>query len=227
MKAADIMVSNVITVTPEHSVRDVSQLLLTHRISGVPVLDSAGNLVGIVTESDLMRRAETGTEHNRSWWLRLLMGRDGLAGEYVKEHSRRVADVMTVDVISAAPDTPIRDVAELLERYGIKRVPVVKDRKLVGLISRANLLEMLTRPEKQAAAVSDAALHDAVMATFKAEPWMHTAYVNVAVQDGTVELNGIVATRAEKQALRVAAEETAGVRAVRDNIVIRPIPAHV
>ena len=227
MKAADIMVSNVITVTPEHSVRDVAQILLTRRISGVPVLDAAGDLVGIVTESDLMRRAEAGTEHHRSWWLRLLMGRDGLAAEYVKEHSRRVADVMTVDIISAAPDTPIRDVAELLERHGIKRVPVVKDRKLVGLISRANLLEILTRPQKAVSAPGDAALYDAVMATFAAEPWMHSAYVNVAVHDGTVELGGIVASRAEKQALRVAAEETPGVRAVNDRIVVRAIPVHV
>jgi CBS domain-containing protein len=227
MKASDIMVSNVITVTPQHSVQEVAGILLTNRISGVPVVDGLGNLVGIVTESDLMRRADVGTEHHRSWWLRLLMGREGLASEYVREHSRIVNDVMTLDVITASLYTPVSKIAELLERYGIKRVPIVDNRKVVGIVSRANLLQTLIKPPQKPAETGDTGVRDAVMARLHAEPWMRTAYINVAVEDGIVELTGMVASRNEKQALRVAAEVTPGVRKVNDRIMVRPIPANV
>src|SRR6516162_6520503 len=123
MNAADVMVTNVITVGPDARVQDVAHIFLTNRISAVPVVGNDGKILGIVSEGDLMRRAEAGTGRRRSWWLCLVAGKEVLAAEYVKEHSRKVADVMTRDVITAAPDTPLRDVANLLEKNSIKRVP--------------------------------------------------------------------------------------------------------
>jgi CBS domain-containing protein len=127
MNAADVMVTKVITVGPDACVQDVANMLLTNRISAVPVVDANGKLLGIVSEGDLMRRVEAGTGRRRSWWLSLLTGREPFAAEYVKEHSRRVVDVMTRAVITAKPDTPLRDIANLLERNGIKRVPIVEN----------------------------------------------------------------------------------------------------
>jgi CBS domain-containing protein len=226
MKAAEIMVTNVITVTPGHSVQEVAEILLERRISGVPVLNAAGELVGIVSEGDLMRRADAGTGHRRSWWLRLLMGREGLAQEFVREHARKVADIMTHDVITASPETPVSDLAELLERNAIKRVPIVDGRKVVGIVSRANLLQALAALRKQISVerpVGDAALRDLVLARFNAEPWMRTSLINVTAHDGTVDLWGVVDTETEKKAIRVAAEVTPGVRSVNDSIIVRPV----
>jgi CBS domain-containing protein len=228
MKAADVMVRDVISVTPDHSVQDVAHLLLSNRISGVPVLDATGKLVGIVSEGDLMRRAEAGTAHERSWWLRLLMGREGLANEYVREHSRKVSDIMTRNVVTARPATPLPELAGLLERNRIKRVPIVENGKVIGIVSRANLLQALASLRKEIASekpAADSEVRDKVIARLKAEPWARTALLNVTVQDGTVDLWGIVDSATEKKALRVAAEVTPGVRGVNDHIVIRPIAA--
>jgi CBS domain-containing protein len=143
MNAADVMISNVITVGPDANLQDVARGLLSNRISGMPVVAADGKLVGIISEGDLMRRAESGTERRRSWWLEMLTGREALAAQYIKEHSRKVSDVMTREVITVKPETPLNDIATLLERNGIKRVPVVKDGKVVGIVSRANLLQAL------------------------------------------------------------------------------------
>lgn len=226
MKASDIMVTDVITVKPDSTVEDVAALLLKHRISGVPVVDAGGQMIGIVSEGDLLRRAEAGTEHDRSWWLQMLMGREVLAAEYTREHSRKVADLMTREVITATPDTPVSEIAELLERNRIKRVPIVAGGKLVGIVSRANLLHALASLRKQAAAdkpVADSALRDKVMERLRGEPWVRTSLVNVTVTEGSVDLWGIVDSAAEKQALRVAVETTPGVRAVNDNVIVRPV----
>jgi CBS domain-containing protein len=225
MKASDIMVTDVITVQPDSTVEDVAALLLKHRISGVPVVDG-GRMVGIVSEGDLLRRAEAGTEHERSWWLQMLMGREVLAAEYTREHSRKVADLMTRDVITATPDTPVSEIAELLERNRIKRVPIVKDGKIVGLVSRANLLHALASLRKHAAAatpVADSELRDNITERLRSEPWVRTSLINVTVTEGLVDLWGIVDSAAEKQALRVLVETTPGARAVNDNVIVRPV----
>jgi CBS domain-containing protein len=224
MKAADVMVTNVITVGPEACVQDVAHLLLTNRISAVPVVGADGKILGIVSEGDLMRRAEAGTGRRRSWWLAMLTGREMLAAEYVKEHSRKVTDVMTRKVVTAAPETLLHDIATQLEKNGIKRVPVVKDGKLVGIVSRANLLQALAGMRKQieGGAPNDPMIRENVVARLKAEPWARPLLINVIVQDGTVELWGVVDSQTEKKAVRVAAEVTPGVRAVNDNLIIRP-----
>jgi CBS domain-containing protein len=229
MNAADVMISNVITVGPDAQLQDVAQTLLTNRISAMPVVAPDGKLVGIISEGDLMRRAESGTGRRRSWWLALLTGREVLAAEYVKEHSRKVSDVMTREVITVKPETPLRDIATLLERNGIKRVPVVKDGKVVGIVSRANLLQALAshRTPIEGSAPNDSAIRDSVMARLNSEPWSRPSLINVIVQDGNVELWGIVDTQVEKKAVRVAAEVTPGVRAVNDNLIVRPMESGV
>ena len=224
MNAADVMVTNVIAVGLDACLQDVAHLLLTNRISAVPVVDSNGKVVGIVSEGDLMRRAEAGTGRRRSWWLSLLTGKEGLAAQYVKEHSRKVADVMTRDVITATPDTPLQDIANILEKNSIKRVPIIEDGKMVGLVSRANLLQALASLRKQieGGTPNDTKIRETVVQRLNAEPWLRSSLINVIVQDGTVELWGIVDSPTEKKAVRVAAEETPGVRAVNDNLFIRP-----
>ena len=210
MRASDIMATEVVTATPDSNVQEVAEILLKHRISGVPVVDAHRHVVGIVSEGDLLRRAEAGTGHERSWWLKLLMGREGLATEYVREHSRKIADVMSREVITAAPDTSVSDIAEILERSRIKRVPIVKDGKLIGIVSRANLLHALASLRKEIAArpVADTELRKAIMARIAAEPWIRSMLVNVTVADGLADVWGIVDSAAEKQALRVAVETT-------------------
>jgi CBS domain-containing protein len=223
MKAADVMVTSVITVGPNACVQDVAQILLNARISGVPVVGPNGELIGIVTEGDLMRRVEAGTGRRRPWWLALLTGKEVLAAEFIKEHSRKVADVMSREVITAAPETPLSEIANLLEKNAIKRVPIVDKGKLVGIVSRANLLQALANLSgKAAASQADAEIREKVLTQLNAEPWMRTSLINVIVQEGTVELWGIVDSAVEKQAIRVAAEVTPGVRAVNDNLIIRP-----
>jgi len=225
MKAADVMVANVITVRPDASVREVAETLLAKRISALPVVDKAGQLVGIISEGDLIRRAETGTDRRRSWWLELLTGTTTLAADYVKSHARTVADIMTRNVITVAPETPLRDIAELLEKNSIKRVPVVKNRQVIGIVSRANLVQALASrwQEKEAQPSSDLTIREEVMARLDAEPWTRYAPINVIVHDATVELWGIVDSETAKKAVRVAAEVTPGVRAINDNLVVRPI----
>jgi CBS domain-containing protein len=224
MKASDVMMTDVITVTPESDVPQVAALLLTNHISAAPVVDADGRLVGMISEGDLIRRSESGTGRERPWWLQMLMSPEQLAAEFVREHSRRVGDLMTRDVVSAAPDTPVADIAALLERHRIKRVPIVEDGRLAGIVSRANLIQALAtfRRTLEPHPRADAELREKVVSRLKSEPWMRSALVNVTVNDGTVDLWGIVASPAEKQALRVAAEIVPGVRAVNDNLVVRP-----
>ena len=207
MNASDIMVSDVITMKSNGTVEEVAGLLLKNRISALPVVDDAGKLVGMVSEGDLIHRGDAGTGHDRPWWLRLLMGRDVLAAEFVKENSRTVADVMTRGVISAEPGTPVADVAMILERHRIKRVPIVTNGKIVGIVSRANLIQALAAARNDVLPpqrVDDAALREKIFSRLKSEPWAKPSLVNVTVSDGTVDLWGVVETPAEKQALRVA-----------------------
>jgi CBS-domain-containing membrane protein len=158
----------------------------------------------------------------------MLMSRELLAGEFVREHSRRAGDLMTRDVVSAAPDTPVADIATLLERHRIKRVPIVADGRLVGIVSRANLIQALATSRGKGVEprpAADAELREKVVSRLKSEPWVRPALVNVTVTDGTVDLWGIVDSATEKQALRVAVEIVPGVKAVNDSVVVRPAAA--
>lgn len=224
MKARDVMVSPVITVRPSATVQDVAKILLEKRISAVPVVDEHGRIVGIVSESDLMHRAEAGTEIRHAWWLRGFIGNDSLAAEYVKAHARKVVDVMTREVISATPDSPLHEIAALMEKNAIKRVPIVKDGCLVGLVSRANLIQAVASGRKVFdIPVSETVIRDKIMAALKAEVWAHTGLLNITVNNGVVDIWGIAGSEAERKAIRVVAETTPGVALVNDNMIKRPM----
>ena len=228
MKARDVMVSPVITVKPSSSVREVAQTLLKERISAVPVVDDQGKLVGIISEGDLLHRAEAGTQRRHSWWLVGLVGDESLASEYIKAHSRKVADVMTRKVVTAAPDSPLHQIAALLEKNSIKRVPIVANGQVVGIVSRANLIQALAtfrHKMLEQQPVADAELRKKVMSRLQSEPWVRPNLVNVTVSGGNVDLWGIVDSAAEKQALRVAVEIVPGVKGINDNVVVRPAGA--
>lgn len=226
MKASDVMVRNVIAVGPKASVPEVAKILLQNGVSAVPVVTDGDKLVGIVSEGDLMQRPEAGTEARRSWWLDLFAHSDTRAAEFTKSHSLKVSDVMTREVVTAKPDTPLADIAALLVKHGIKRVPIVRRGKLVGIVSRANLLEMIARAEIRMPTIEDdQAIREKVLERMGAEPWARAAFVNVSVEQGTVELSGMVQSEAQKTALRVAAEITPGVRAVKNNLAVRPVMA--
>jgi len=225
MKASDVMVSNVITVGPDASIVDVADLLLRNRISAVPVVGANGEIVGIVSEGDLLNRSESETERRNSWWLDALASKEFLAGEYIKSHSRKVSDVMKRDVITATPSTSVAQVAAILERNGIKRVPIVENGRLVGIVSRANLLRGLASLKDKApqARADDSAIRHQLMEKLHRERWTRPALISVTVQDGNVDLWGIVESPAEKKAVHILAEVTPGVRAVNDNLMIRPV----
>ena len=225
MKAADVMVSNVITVGVNASIGEVAAILLNNHVSAAPVVDEKGELVGIVSEGDLIRRPEIGTAKRHSWWLELISNKWASATEYIKSHSRKVADVMTRDVITAKPDTPLGEIAAMLERNRIKRVPIVEGGMLVGLVSRGNILQALASATKKLSSLttaSDSELRKKVQSRVAAEPWRPTM-LTVTVQDGTVDLWGLVHSVEEKKAAQLAAESTPGVRAVVNNIIVQRV----
>ena len=143
MQAQDVMVRGVISIGPDQPVRAAAHAMVSNRVSALLVMDISAKLVGVVSEGDLIRRVENDTERQRSWWLEMFMSTDALAKEFVKSHAKRVADLMTRDVIVAAPETSLREIANLMEKHGIKRVPIVDGGKVVGIVSRANLLQAL------------------------------------------------------------------------------------
>jgi CBS domain-containing protein len=223
MKARDVMTTAVITVKPNNAIQEVAQTFIDRHISGAPVLDDQGRLVGIVSEGDLIHRSEAGTERKRSWWLHWLTRRETLASDYVKENALHVADVMTRDVITAGPDTPLREIAQMLEKNRIKRVPVVENGKVVGLVSRANLVQAVASARNApAAGTSDAAIRLKLIQHLEQQPWADGSVVNITVADGVVGLWGIINSENERRALRVAAEGTPGVTAVDDHLIMRP-----
>jgi CBS domain-containing protein len=227
MKARDIMIRNVITVSPEASVRQVANILFKNRISALPVVDEHGKLIGIISEGDLMRRAELETDDRRSWWLKIFSrkSKEALAIEYRKSHARRVIDVMTRKVFTARPTTSLRDIATLLEKNRIKRLPIVANSKVVGIVSRANLIQTLASlpKEPEQSTITDSMIRKRVMAQFKSEQWSKHSLLNATVQGGTVKLWGIVGSEAEKEAARVTAEGVAGVQAIENNVIAQPV----
>jgi CBS domain-containing protein len=221
MLVRDVMVAPVITVAPSATVQEVAKLFLEKRISAVPVLDDKGKLAGIVSEGDLLHRVEAGTERHRSWWLRALIDSDTLAAEYVKSHGRKVSDVMTRNVITASPEMPLHEVASLMEKNAIRRLPILENGQVVGIVSRANLLQAVASARQLLdIAPSDKAIRDRILASLRKEEWAHTGLLNVTVSNGIVDLWGLAESEAERKAIRVAAESTPGVGAVHDNLVV-------
>ena len=189
MKAQDIMTREVVTVRPETSVREIAALMMEKNISGVPVVGDNGAIVGIVSEGDLLHRAEVGTERKHKWWFHIFADSDAAAREYAKAHGLFARDVMSRYVISVRDDADLRDVAEILDSHHIKRVPVLQEGRLIGIISRRDLVRALTQVQALSppTKVDNAALHNALRDRFKSQSWLNDAYMNVAVNDGVVE----------------------------------------
>lgn len=230
MKAADVMTRNVLTVGPESSVAQAIRLMLNNNISGLPVLAADRKVVGILTEGDLLRRGETGTERHRPRWLEILMGPGRAAGEYVRTHGRKVADIMSTDVVSVAGDTPLDEVVGLMERRRIKRVPVVEGEALVGIVSRADLLRSLlgVLDAQPAEARRDEEILELIQAELAKRSWVPRDGLSISVKDGVVDLNGVILEEEEREALRVVAENAPGVKAVEDHLVwIEPVSGTV
>jgi CBS domain-containing protein len=223
MKARDVMAFPVVTVKPSSSIEEVAKMFVQRRISGAPVVDDTGKLVGIISEGDLMYRSEIGTERPHPYWYLEYAGAEHLAAEYVKARARKASDVMTRKVVTASPDASLNDVAALLENNSIKRLPIVQNGELVGIVSRANLIQALTSaPARLDVTPSDTALRIALLRHLVEQPWAETSRLNVIVHEGLVELWGAVNSDVEKQAIRVAAESMEGVRAVIDHLIVEP-----
>jgi CBS domain-containing protein len=221
MNAADVMSRNVLTVAPTDSIQAAARLMLENRISGLPVVDVLGRVTGMLTEGDLLKRSETGTEPSVSAWRALWLGPQRLAERYVHAHGRTVDEVMTRHVISVTGETPLTEVVALMESRRVKRLPVLRDGRPIGIISRADLLRALQRllPQAGGPAASDAAIRSAIVQQMRAQSWAPRELVDVRVENGAVWLRGIVTQPAEREALRVLAENTAGVRRVIDELV--------
>ena len=222
MRARDLMTMDVVTVKPDTSVKHVAQMLLRYLISAVPVVDDHDRLVGIVSEGDLMRRAEAGTERHPSWWLGLLASPEEKALEYVRSHATRVEDIMTRNVVTVDEDAPASRIAALLEEKRIKRVPVCKEGRVVGIVSRADLLHGIATAKLDQTAPGDQAIRRAVFSRLRNETGVRDWLMNITVSDGTVHLWGGVRSESERRATRVAAETVGGVRAVEDHLTLVP-----
>lgn len=220
MHARDIMTTPVVTATPQTGILDIVKLMLDKRISALPIVTEDGALVGLVSEGDLIRRSEIGARNYSSWWLAAIGGQARLAEDFVKTHAMKAEEIMTREVVTVTSDTPVWEIAEILEKNKIKRVPVVDDGAVVGVVSRANLLQALaTQREKMAQEPSqdDRALRKKVLEALEGQTWSDLSHLNVVVMDGVVHYWGIVQSTAVRQALKVAAEGVPGVKDVVDH----------
>ena len=222
MQAQDVMVRGVISVGPDIPVQIAANAMVSNCVSALPVINTYSKLVGIVSEGDLIRRVEIGTERRRSGGSETVLSSDALAKDFVKSHAKRVSDVMTREVITAQPETPLREIANLMEKHGIKRVPIVRDEVVVGVVSRVNLLQVLARANNTADWVeSDRDLHQRFVDSIKDQPWAGRPF-NIIVNNRCADLWGVVYSLDEKTAVRVAAEATPGIESVSDHLGIAP-----
>lgn len=228
MKARDIMSRRVRTANLTTSVRKLAQVMTSGRISALPIVDRLHQVIGIVSEGDLLRRVETGTERRRSWWSDLLSDPNRRARDYVKSRGARARDVMTSPVISITPNTDAVDIADTMEKWQVKRLPVVSAGKLVGIVSRRDLLHAVGRAKSRGRGgkVSDAELRMRLRRKLDTVPWIGGALINFVVENGTIELFGMAMTTDQRDAVRVMAENIPGARVVKDKIAVHARQAY-
>jgi len=221
MRALDVMTRNVVTVQPDTEVSAAVKLLAEHDVSALPVVDDEGRLVGMLSEADLIHRSEIGTEAHRPWWLESVTGASTLATEFAKSHGKKVGEVMTEGVVAVAEDTPLAEIASLFERRRIKRVPVVADGKLVGIVSRSNLIQALASAIDHHAepGETDRRIRDEILTRLAEQSWTDFGSRNVTVCDGVAHLWGLVGSEAERKALLALAESVPGVAHVADEMI--------
>ena len=220
MKVSDVMARTPVAVRADASLEEAARIMVGAQVSGLPVMDDEGALIGILSEGDLLRRAELETAGQPVTWLSAFLAPKRAARDYVRTHSLRVREIMTSRVISASPDTRLSEVVRIMESRHVKRLPVIHDGKLVGIVSRADLLRALARllPEHHVDAISDAELRRRVLAEIDNQKWAPRTNVDVTVKDAIVELHGVVTDDSERAGLRVLAESIPGVRGVHDRL---------
>jgi CBS domain-containing protein len=219
MQVRDVMTRNVISVGSDQSVLQAAQLMLENRISGLPVVDAVGKLIGIVTEGDFLRRGEIGTQRQRPRWLEFLLGPGRLAEEYVHSSGRSIEEVMTADPYTVTEDDSLESAIEVMERRKFKRLPVLRGGHLTGIVSRADLMRALAERARYARgpAPDDGTIRNRILEALTDTHW--APKIDVGVHDGVAELSGIITDERERRALIVMAENVAGVKQVHDHLV--------
>lgn len=219
MRAHQIMTKNVLTVSPVTSLEAAAKTMLTHRISGLPVLNMSGELVGIVSERDFLRRAEIGTQRQRPRWLQLLRSPGTAASEFVHERGKLVKDIMTLDPVTVDEQTPLADIVALMEKKHVKRLPVVHERKLVGIITRANLMQAVANMARDVPdpTADDDHMRERIVRVIGAQDWKPIG-LQVTVRAGIAHLHGLIIDERAREASVVAAKNIAGVKEVHDHL---------
>jgi CBS domain-containing protein len=220
MKAHEIMSRQVVSVTPDNTLVDLANLMLEKRFSGVPVITAKGKLVGMITEGDCMHRVETGTEKKQSFWRSLLAGAEGRAENYIREHGRKVSEVMTRNPITVGEETDVSEIIHLMEKHQVKRVPVVKGGTVVGIVSRANIVQAVASVLREGVEGkdSDAKIRDKVLDALAELPWPAKTFVTVTVKDGVVDLWGTFTAFRQDESAIVAAENVPDVKGVHNHL---------
>lgn len=228
MRARQVMTRTVITVSADATVYAAAEVLLGSGVSAAPVIDADGKMIGIVSEADLMNRPEIGTVPAKSWLQRLLIDDALLARDYIRSHSHHVADVMTRDVVSADEHVELGEIASLMQRHHVKRIPILRDGRVVGIVSRSNLLQgLLSRePHPVEGLASDESIRKSVSTELAKHAWTSRLTRNIVVDKGVVHLWGYVDDKPVKDAMRIAAENVPGVRRVVSNMVVLPPEVH-
>jgi CBS domain-containing protein len=230
MRANELMTSPVISILPDATVEEVIALMLDRKLSGLPVVDARKQLVGMISEGDFLRRFELGTQTRRPRWIEFLRGPGRAAEEFVRTHGRKVQEVMTDSVVSATPNAPLDAIVELMERHRIKRVPIVEDSQVVGIVTRADILRALTHTASAGSSVQegDEQIRAAILTAFRQQSWVPHALVAIEVKDGIVDLSGTIFDEREREGIKIIAENVAGVHGVRDHLVwLEPISGTV
>jgi CBS domain-containing protein len=219
MRAHQIMTRSVITVTPEISVVEAANTMLQRHISGLPVVDKAGQIVGIISEGDFIRRSEIGTQRRRGRFLKFILGSGKEATDFVHEHGRKVAEIMTTDPLTINEDTDLEKIVELMEKNGVKRLPVMRGDKLVGIVSRSNLLQAVANLVREIPdpTADDDHIRNRIIDTLEKNTWCPFG-LSVTVRDGIVHLSGVITEERSRQAAIVAAENVTGVKKVHDHL---------
>lgn len=224
MLAKEIMTTNVACARADQSIHEVAHVLLERSVSALPVVDDDGRLIGVISEGDLLRRVETGTERKQSWWLDMLVSSEEKSRDYLKSHAVHVRDVMTKDVITIDEETPVSEIAGIIEENRIKRVPVLRGERLVGIVSRADIIRMLAvrHVPITAPAEDDLALRESVLNAIREVDGKSSPYINALVQDGVVHLWGLAQSPTHKDAVQVAVENIPAVKALQNHMQVSP-----
>src|SRR5450756_2020204 len=219
MRAHQIMTRPVITVTPETKIVEAANTMLQKHVSGLPVVDKAAKLVGIISEGDFIRRSEIGTQRKRGRFLKFILGPGQEAIDFVREHGRKIAEIMTPEPVTIGEDTPLEEIVQLMEKNNVKRLPVTRGNKIVGIVSRSNLLQAVASVAREIPdpTADDDHIRNRVIESIAKNDWCPFG-LSVIVRDGIVHLSGVITEERSRKAEVVAAENVTGVKKVHDHL---------